>query len=100
MKAYLNNQREIKHQQQVIDKLKQFNREKSIKRAESREKLLSKMEVIDKPLAESSGMRIDLEPSVVSGNDVLTVSHLSKVLAVTTYLMTSVLRSNVVSVLP
>ena len=78
MKAYLNNQREIKHQQQVIDKLKQFNREKSIKRAESREKLLSKMEVIDKPLAESSGMRIDLEPSVVSGNDVLTVSHLSK----------------------
>ena len=78
MKAYLNNQREIKHQQQVIDKLKQFNREKSIKRAESREKLLSKMEVIDKPLVESSGMRIDLEPSVVSGNDVLTVSHLSK----------------------
>lgn len=78
MKAYLNNQREIKHQQQVIDKLKQFNREKSIKRAESREKLLSKMEVIDKPLAESSGMRIDLEPSVVSGNDVLTVSHLTK----------------------
>ena len=78
MKAYLNNQREIKHQQQVIDKLKQFNREKSIKRAESREKLLSKMEVIDKPLAESSGMRIDLEPSVVSGNDVLMVSHLSK----------------------
>ena len=78
MKAYLNNQREIKHQQKVIDKLKQFNREKSIKRAESREKLLSKMEVIDKPLAESSGMRIDLEPSVVSGNDVLTVSHLSK----------------------
>lgn len=78
MKAYLNSQREIKHQQEVIDKLKQFNREKSIKRAESREKLLSKMEVVDKPLSVSAGMRIDLEPSVVSGNDVLTVTDLSK----------------------
>ena len=78
IKAYLNNQREIRHQQEVIDKLKQFNREKSIKRAESREKMLSKMEVVDKPLSEAEGMRITLEPSVVSGNDVLSVSSLSK----------------------
>lgn len=78
MKAYLNNQREIKHQQDVIDKLKQFNREKSIKRAESREKLLAKMEVIDKPLSESEGMRITLEPEITSGNDVLSITGLSK----------------------
>lgn len=78
MKAYINNQREIKHQQEVIDKLKQFNREKSIKRAESREKMLAKMEVVDKPLSESDNIKIDLEPSVVSGNDVLSVLGLSK----------------------
>ncbi len=78
MKAYLNNQREIKHQQDVIDKLKQFNREKSIKRAESREKLLAKMEVIDKPLSESEGIRITLEPEITSGNDVLSITGLSK----------------------
>lgn len=78
MKAYLNNQREIKHQQEVIDKLKQFNREKSIKRAESREKLLAKMDVIDKPLSEAEGMKITLEPEIISGNDVLSVTGLSK----------------------
>ena len=78
MKAYLNQQQEIKHQEAVITKLKQFNREKSIKRAESREKMLDKVEVLDKPTEIASEMRLSLDPSVESGNDVLTVTHLSK----------------------
>lgn len=78
MKAYLNQQQEIKHQQEVITKLKQFNREKSIKRAESREKMLDKIEILEKPTEVASEMRISLEPAVESGNDVLTVSKLSK----------------------
>lgn len=78
LKEYLNQQREIKHQQEVITKLKQFNREKSIKRAESREKMLDKLEVVDKPAEINDKMNIELNPSIISGNDVLSVSHLSK----------------------
>lgn len=78
LKEYLNQQREIKHQQEVITKLKQFNREKSIKRAESREKMLDKLEVVNKPAEINDKMNIELNPSVISGNDVLSVSHLSK----------------------
>ncbi len=78
LKEYLNQQREIKHQQEVITKLKQFNREKSIKRAESREKMLDKLEVVDKPAEINDKMNIELNPSVISGNDVLSFSHLSK----------------------
>lgn len=78
LKAWMNQQREIKHQQEVIDKLKSFNREKSIKRAESREKMLSKLELVDKPVVLNSKMRITLEPEVLSGNDVLTIEGLSK----------------------
>lgn len=78
LKEYLNQQREIKHQQEVITKLKQFNREKSIKRAESREKMLDNLEVVDKPAEINDKMNIELNPSVISGNDVLSVSHLSK----------------------
>ncbi len=78
LKEYLNQQREIKHQEDVITKLKQFNREKSIKRAESREKMLDKIEIVDKPLELNDKMNIKLEPNVVSGNDVLTISGLSK----------------------
>lgn len=78
LKEYLNQQQEIKHQEAVITKLKQFNREKSIKRAESREKMLDKIEVLDKPTEVASEMRLTLEPSVESGNDVLTVTHLAK----------------------
>ena len=77
-KAYLNQQREIKHQEAVIVKLKSFNREKSIKRAESREKMLNKVQRIDKPVEVQSQMRLSLEPRVVSGNDVLTVEDLAK----------------------
>lgn len=78
MKAYLNQQAEIKHQEEVIAKLKQFNREKSIKRAESREKMLDKVERLDKPTEVAAEMRLSLTPSVESGNDVLTVTGLSK----------------------
>ena len=78
LKEYLNQQRDIKHQEEVIAKLKQFNREKSIKRAESREKMLNKMEVVDKPVELNAKMNIKLEPSVISGNDVLTVIDLTK----------------------
>ena len=77
-KAYLNQQRDIKHQEAVIAKLKSFNREKSIKRAESREKMLDKIQRIDKPVEVQNQMRISLEPRFVSGNDVLTVENLSK----------------------
>lgn len=78
LKEYLNQQREIKHQEEVITKLKQFNREKSIKRAESREKRLNKMEFVDKPEILNDKMDIKLEPNVISGNDVLTVDNLTK----------------------
>ena len=77
-KAWLNQQQEIKHQEEVIAKLKSFNREKSIKRAESREKMLDKMEVLDKPVEDNSEMRLTLSPRIISGNDVLTVTGLSK----------------------
>ena len=78
MKAYLNQQAEIKHQEEVITKLKQFNREKSIKRAESREKMLDKVERLEKPTEVASEMRLSLTPSVESGNDVLTITGLTK----------------------
>ena len=76
--AYMNQQREIKHQEEVIEKLKSFNREKSIKRAESREKMLDKIEVIENPSEVRTDMKLTLTPRILSGNDVLTVEHLSK----------------------
>ena len=78
LKEYLNQQRDIKHQEEVIAKLKQFNREKSIKRAESREKMLDKMTLVDKPMEINTDIHLKLEPSRVSGNDVLSVKGLSK----------------------
>ena len=78
LKEYLNQQQEIKHQEAVIEKLRSFNREKSIKRAESREKMLEKMQTIEKPIEVNTDIHLKLEPSCVSGNDVLTVEHLSK----------------------
>lgn len=78
IKQYYNQQREIRHQEEVIAKLKSFNREKSIKRAESREKLLDKIERIEKPTEDNTDIRIVLEPNVVSGNDVLKVEGLAK----------------------
>ena len=78
LNAYLKQQQEIKHQEEVIEKLKSFNREKSIKRAESREKMLNKIEVLDKPTETTSEMKIQLTPRIVSGNDVLQVQGLTK----------------------
>ena len=78
MKAYVNQQREIRHQEEVITKLKSFNREKSIRRAESREKFLDKIERIEKPAELNDRMRIRLEPRYESANDVLKVEHLKK----------------------
>lgn len=78
MKAWLNQQQEIRHQEEVIAKLKSFNREKSVKRAESREKMLSKIQVLDKPVEVNDEMRIELAPNITSGNDVLTIRDLSK----------------------
>ena len=78
LKEYFNQQREIRHQQAVIEKLRSFNREKSIRRAESREKMLEKITPVEKPADTAPEMHFSLEPSCVSGNDVLTVEHLSK----------------------
>lgn len=78
LKQYYNQQQEIKHQEEVITKLKSFNREKSIKRAESREKMLDKVERMEKPVEENTDIHIVLKPNVLSGNDVLTVEHLAK----------------------
>ena len=78
IKEYLNQQAEIKHQEAVIEKLRSFNREKSIKRAESREKMLEKMELVDKPMDDTNELHFSLEPSCVSGNDVLSVDGLGK----------------------
>lgn len=78
LKAYYNQQREIKHQEEVITKLKSFNREKSIKRAESREKMLDKMDRLEKPIEEHTDIKISLEPNILSGNDVLSVEGLAK----------------------
>ena len=78
LKQYYNQQREIKHQEEVIAKLKSFNREKSIKRAESREKMLDKIERLEKPVEENTDIHLNLEPRIVSGNDVLRVEQLAK----------------------
>lgn len=78
MSAWLNQQKEIRHQEEVIAKLKSFNREKSIRRAESREKMLDKIQVLEKPAEVRSEMHFYLEPEIVSGKDVLTVEGLSK----------------------
>lgn len=78
IRQYYNQQQEIKHQEAVIEKLKSFNREKSIKRAESREKMLNKIERIEKPMENKKGMSIELTPSCISGNDVLSVENFAK----------------------
>lgn len=78
LKEYFKQQQEIKHQEAVIEKLKSFNREKSIKRAESREKALEKIKPVEKPLEINQEIHLTLQPSKVSGNDVLSVEHLSK----------------------
>ena len=78
MKQYLNQQAMISHQEEVISKLKSFNREKSIKRAESREKMLDKIDRLERPVEENTQMNLLFSPRVQSGNDVLTVHDLAK----------------------
>lgn len=78
LKEYLNQQQEIKHQEAVIEKLRSFNREKSIKRAESREKMLEKIKPVEKPTEANTAIHLKLSPSCISGNDVLSVENLSK----------------------
>lgn len=78
LNTYLNQQREIKHQEEVIEKLRSFNREKSIKRAESREKMLDKIERVEKPTEVKSDMNLKLTPQKISGKDVLTITGLAK----------------------
>jgi ATP-binding cassette subfamily F protein 3 len=78
LNAYYKQQDEIRHQEEVITKLKSFNREKSIKRAESREKMLDKIEVLDKPTGDTKSLSLKLTPNILSGNDVLTIKGLGK----------------------
>ena len=78
MKQYINQQAEIKHHEEVITKLRSFNREKSLKRAESRQKMLDKIDRIEKPIEENTQMHLLFTPKIQSGNDVLTVKNLSK----------------------
>ncbi len=78
MNAYLNQQADIRHQEEVIRKLQSYNREKSIKRAESRKKMLAKMTVLEKPREYNDAMKIVLEPCIESGKDVLSVRSVSK----------------------
>lgn len=78
MKEYLNQQKEIHRQEAVIEKLRSFNREKSIRRAESREKVLDKIQLVEKPLESTQEIHFSLEPSCTSGNDVLSVENLGK----------------------
>lgn len=76
--AYMKQQHDIRHQEEVIEKLKSFNREKSIRRAESREKMLDRIEPVEKPVEVRADMRLKLEPRSESGNDVLHAEELSK----------------------
>jgi len=78
MKVYLNQSKEIERQEAVITKLRQFNREKHIKRAKSREKLLDKVERIDKPIDEKNEIHFELKPAIHSGRDVLEIVGLAK----------------------
>ncbi len=78
LKEYLNQQQEIRHQEAVIEKLRSFNREKSIKRAESREKMLEKIQPVEKPATQEAKIHLKLEPAIQSGSDVLSVERLSK----------------------
>lgn len=77
-KAYQQQQSEIKRQEDIIEKYKSFNREKSIKAAESRQKALDKIERIDLPDRDKRPANIKFETQIESGNDVLHIERLSK----------------------
>ena len=100
LKEYLNQQQEIKHHEAVIEKLRSFNREKSIKRAESREKMLEKIKPIEKPAEMNTEIHLTLEPSRISGNDVLSVDSLSNLFPIRYCSRMSALKSNVGNISP
>ena len=77
MKAYELQQKEIARQEAIIARYRQFNREKSIKLAESREKRLEKIERLEKPKDESA-IRFRFEARRRTGDDVLMIEELSK----------------------
>ena len=77
-KAFDVQQKEIKRQEDVIRTLRAFNREKSVKRAESREKALTKVALVNQPDSLPTQMRLNLTPQILSGNDVLHAEDLSK----------------------
>ncbi|MDP4088842.1 MAG: ABC-F family ATP-binding cassette domain-containing protein [Bacillota bacterium] len=78
LKAYTLQQAEIKRQEEIIERYRSFNREKSIKAAESREKALAKIDRLEAPVKDEKGARISFEAMVKSGNDVIHVENLSK----------------------
>ncbi|GAA0820869.1 ribosomal protection-like ABC-F family protein [Clostridium tertium] len=78
LKAYNLQQAEIKRQEAIIEKFRSFNREKSIRAAESREKALEKMDRLDAPDKEKEASKIQFEASVKSGHDVLHIENLAK----------------------
>ena len=78
MKAFENQQKEIKRQEEIIERYRSFNREKSIKAAESRQKALDKVEKLQAPDKDPSASRISFETMIKSGNDVLHIENLSK----------------------
>ena len=77
-KAYENYRRMVEHEKKVIETLKSYNREKSIKRAESREKRLAHVEEVEKPAAKQNAVALSFSMENLSGNDVLSAAHLSK----------------------
>ncbi|MGO5074384.1 ABC-F family ATP-binding cassette domain-containing protein [Clostridium sporogenes] len=78
LKAYNLQQSEIKRQEKIIEKYRSFNREKSIKAAESRQKSLDKIEKIDAPDKLPKPVKINFETQIKSGNDILHLENLSK----------------------
>lgn len=77
LKHYEDQQKTIKKQEESIALLRSFNREKSIKRAESKEKQLSKIDKIDRPDQDPETIRLRFQTDVQSGYDVLKIENLS-----------------------
>ncbi len=77
LKKFEDQQKDIKKQEESIERLKAFGREKHLKRARSKEKALAKVDVLDKPEAYRKKARIEFNPSVTSGNDVLQLRNVS-----------------------
>ena len=75
-RLYEKQQDEIKRQRAIIARFRQFNREKSIRAAESREKALSRMELVDAPQSHND-MRLNFNMNRISGGDVFKIRNIS-----------------------